>query len=75
MELRRFRAGRGGQKNRTRQQGGGRSDQIRGRPLQGGDDIGRAVLERRQQQPVHRLRRRLIHRQPDLGLSDGADTQ
>ena len=36
---------------------------------------GSAVVERLQQQPVHRFRRRLVHHQPDLGLPDGPEGQ
>ena len=69
------RSGRDRQESRAQQQGDARSRQVRRRPLQGGDDIGGAVVERCQQQPVHRLGRRLVDRQPDLGLSNGAEAQ
>jgi multiple sugar transport system substrate-binding protein len=54
---------------------GGRGGEIRRNSLQGGDDIGRAVLERRFQQPVHRFRRQLSDRQPDFGLPNGPAAQ
>ena len=55
VELWRLRTGRNRQARHARQQGDGRGGEIRRRALQGGDDAGRAVLERRQQQPVHRF--------------------
>ena len=47
------RPGRDRQEGRAQQQGDGRSRQVRRGALQGGDDAGRAVLGRRQQQPVY----------------------
>ena len=64
-----------GKTNRSQQQGDGRSGQVRRRSLQGSDDVGRPFVERRQQQPVYRFGGELVHRQPDLGVSDGPEGQ